>query len=101
MLGLLAEMRDPVARRESGGLKGVGDAVALAVQLLVCQCAALAEDRGGGGPVLCVEARGLDECLELGMVESVHGRGSPVSGQGTLTNARVASPSQRPASASQ
>lgn len=101
MLGLLAEIRDPVARRESGGLKGVGCAVALAVQLLVRQCAALAEDRGGGGLVLCVETRGLDEGLELRVVEPVHGRGSPVSCQGTLTNARVASPSQRPASASQ
>lgn len=79
VLGLLAEVRDPVARRASGGLDGVGDAVALAMQLVVRHRAALEENRGRRGLLLCVEARGLDERLELRVMEPVHGHGGSPS----------------------
>lgn len=73
VLGLLAQVGDPVARGESGGDQGVGDAVALAVQLPVGQRAPLAQDRGGVGPAPRVEARGPGERPELRVVEPVRG----------------------------
>lgn len=110
VLGLLAQVGDPVARCESGGLQSAGDAVALAVQIAVRQAAALAEHGEDVGLVLGVEAGGLDEGAQFGVVDPVGRRrqcrrgclhGQSFGVQGMLTKARVASPSLRPPSASQ